>query len=335
MTTRRSVLALAGATAVSTLAMPWVSRGRAADVVTMKMAHAAAESHPAHIACLKFKEELDKLAPGRVDIQIFPNRQLGDEKQNLESTITGTLESLIVSSVIIPLVTGRPAISAYQLPFLVRDYDHFTKMATSPIAQKILDDLSGSDLVGLMTVDIGQRHFLSATKAVKSLPDFAGQKTRIVPIPLMKEIWETVGTAPIGLPYGEVYGAMETKVIDAVEINVSSIVGENLWEVGKHLTLTGHYPWPAAVLINKPFFDGLPADLQAAMREAGRAAIAPTLAYTAEQDYSSRDLLKEKGVEIIPLENLAEMKARVAPIVSEWAGKSELIAEFVSVAQAS
>ena len=69
------------------------------------------------------------------------------------------------------------------------------------------------------------------------------RKTRIVPVPLHKAIWNAVGVSPVGLAYGEVYGALQTKVIDAVEINVSSMLGENLWEVGKHFTLTGHYPW--------------------------------------------------------------------------------------------
>ena len=109
----------------------------------------------------------------------------------------------------ISLVTGRPALDAYQLPFLVRDYGHMEKLATSEIGQKILDDLEAAGIVGLHTVDIGQRHFLSKNP-VKTLPDFAGVKTRIVPVPLHKQIWEAVGAAPVGMPYGEVYGAMET-----------------------------------------------------------------------------------------------------------------------------
>ena len=236
----------------------------------MRLAHAANEVHPGHIATVQFKAALEKLLPGRVNIQIFPNRQLGDDKQSLESAIAGTIELAGASGVLYPLVTGRPALAAYQLPFLIRDYDHFTKLATSDLAQKMLDDLAPAGLVGLQTTDIGQRNFLSVSKPVKTVADFAGLKTRIVPVPLHKQIWEAVGTAPIGLPYGEVYSALQTKVIDAVEINVSSVVGENLWEVGKYFTLTGHYPWHNVIVANKTFFDGLPPDVQAAMRKAGR-----------------------------------------------------------------
>jgi C4-dicarboxylate-binding protein DctP len=248
--------------------------------------------------------------------------------------VAGTIELAGCSGVLYPLVTGRPGLEAYQLPFLIRDYEHFTSLATSELGQKILDDLEPAGLVGLQTTDIGQRHFLTVGKPVKTLGDFAGLKTRILPVPLHKAIWEAVGTAPIGLPYGEVYGALQTKVIDAVEINVSSILGENLWEVGKFLTLTGHYPWHNVIVCNKAYFDGLPPEVQQAMREAGSESIGPTMVYTREQDFGARDDLKtSKGIEISELDNLAEMQEKVKPIIAQWSEKSPLIAEFVAKAQ--
>ena len=143
--TRRRVL-IAGAGA-ATVAMPWVARAQRA--IRMRLAHAANEVHPGHIATVRFKEALEKLLPGRVNIQIFSNRQLGDDKQSLESAIAGTVELAGASGVQFPLVTGRPALAAYQLPFLIRDYDHFTKLATSEVAQKMLDDLAPAGLVGV------------------------------------------------------------------------------------------------------------------------------------------------------------------------------------------
>lgn len=328
MLTRRKVLAYAGA-AGATLAMPSIAR---AAPIKMILAHATADVHPGHVAAVEFKKALEALLPGATDVQIFGNRQLGDDKQNLESTVAGTVQLSMASGVLFPLVTGRAALDAYQLPFLIKDYDHFTKLATSDVGQKILDDLAPAGLIGLSMVDIGQRNFLSK-KAITSLPDFAGVKTRIVPVPLHKAIWEAVGTAPVGLPYGEVYGALETGVLDAVEINVSSVLGENLWEVGKHFTLTGHYPWHSLVSANKAFFDGLPAEVQQAMREAGKQSIVPTMEYTKNQDFTGRDEMKAKGVEIHELTDLAAMQAKVAPIVETWSTKDPLIAEFVAAAR--
>jgi C4-dicarboxylate-binding protein DctP len=329
MVTRRGLIVSTGAIA-ATLAMPHVSR---AAPVKLRLAHAANEIHPGHIAAVEFKKAVEKLVPGAIDITIFPNRQLGEDKQNLESAIAGTNQLCGCSGVLFPLVTGRQGLDAYQLPFLIRDYDHFAKLAMSDVGQKLLDDLAPAGLVGLQTTDIGQRHFLSATKTVRTVADFQGLKTRILPVPLHKAIWEQVGTAPVGLPYGEVYGALETKVIDAVEINVSSMLGENLWEVGKQFTLTGHYPWHNVIAMNKAAFDKLPKELQTALREAGRTSIAPTLEYTKNQDLKGRDALRAKGVKIHDLENLAEMRTKVRPIIDQWSKRSPLIAEFVAAAQ--
>jgi tripartite ATP-independent transporter DctP family solute receptor len=333
MISRRHLLTTTGAAAV-TLAMPYVSR--AADPIKMRLAHAANEVHPGHIAAVEFKKALEETAPGAVEIQIFPNRQLGDDKQNLENTVAGTIEIGAVSGVLVGLVTGRQSLDAFQLPFLIRDYDHFAELAAGDTTQKIFEDLAPAGLVGLQVADIGQRNFLTVSEPVKKTADFAGLKTRILGVPLHKAIWEAVGTNPIGLPYGEVYGALQTKVIDAVEINVSSIVGENLWEVGKYLTLTGHYPWHQVIVVNKPFFDGLPPEIQQAMRDAGRKSTAPTLAYTKKQDFGARDdLVMNKGIEILPLEDLPVMQEKVKPVLDEWSQKSPLIIEFIKEAQAT
>lgn len=314
------------------VAAPHVARAQAP--IRLRLAHAANEVHPGHISAVRFKEALDKLAPGRFNLQIFPNRQLGEDKANLEAAIAGTIDLCSSSGILYPLVTGRPALDAPQLPFITKDYEHFTKLSLGPAGQALLDDLSGAGLIGLQLTDIGTRNFLSVGKPVKKVADFAGLKTRIVPVPLHKAIWEAVGTAPIGLPYGEVYGALQTKVIDAVEINVSSMLGENLWEVGKYMTLTGHYPWHNVLAMNKAKFDGLPKDLQDAIRQAGRDSVAPTLQYTKDQDFNAREDLKKKGVQFFDLEDLPVMKAKMAPLVEQYAKKSPLIEAYVKAAQA-
>ncbi len=332
MITRRTLLAsAAGAGFIA--ASPTILKAQ--TVQRFRLPHASAESHPVHIAAMEFKKRLEAKLPGRVEVQLFPNRQLGDDRQLLEQVLAGTLEIGVASSVLFPLVTRRPALDAFQLPFLIRDYDHFGRLAQSEVSQKMLADLNRAGLVGLATVDIGQRHFLTTGKKVSSIQDFSGLKTRIVPVPLHKAIWEAVGTNPIGLPYGEVYGALQTKVIDAVEINVSSILGENLWEVGKHMTLTGHYFWPATFVANKAAMDGWAPEVQKAVQETGREIIAPTIAYGKKQDLEGRDQIRAKGVQISELSDLPVMREKMRPILDQWAAKSPLIAEFIKAAEAT
>lgn len=330
MISRRKLLGGAAAGAAAVAGFPYVARGAP---MVLKLPHATAEVHPAHKSAVLFKEELEKRLPGKVTVQIFPNRQLGDDRQNLESVMAGTTELAIASTVLVPLVAKRASYDAWQLPFLIRGYDHFYQLTQTSVADKILDDLEPAGAVGLAVHEIGQRNFLSATRPVKSTADFQGLKTRIVPVPLHKEIWEAVGTNPIGLPYGEVYSAMQTKVIDAVEINVSSILGENLWEVGKYLTLTGHYPWPSVLAVNKPFFDKQPPEIQKALREAGKASVRGTIDYAKNQDFNNRKDLQAKGIQIFELSDLDVMKKKVRPILDKWAARSPLIAEFIKTAE--
>ncbi|SDE84126.1 tripartite ATP-independent transporter solute receptor, DctP family [Salipiger thiooxidans] len=331
MTIHRRTL-LKGAAAMSVaLAAPHVARAAARR---MRFAHAANEVHPGHRMATSFSEALEELMPGAFEVQIFPNRQLGDDKQLLEGSVAGLMDVVSVSGVLLPLVTGRPAMNGWQMPFLIRDYDHFGELALGDIGQKILDDLRPAGLVGLAVADTGQRNFLSIDKAVTTLADFSGLKTRIVPVPLHQQIWETVGTAPVGLPYGEVYGALETGVIDAVEINVSSMLGENLWEVGKHFTLTGHYPWHMSTVMSERFFEGLHDEEKAAVTEAGRRSVTATLDYAKTQDLEGREELKSKGVEIVELSELDQMRDRVSDLTAEWSGKDPLIAELVAAAGA-
>lgn len=329
MITRRHLLQTSTAAVAGTLMAPHVAR---AAGKSMKIAHAANEVHPGHILATSFAAALEELMPGGFNINIFPNRQLGDDKQLLESTVAGSMDVTAVSGVLIPLVTGRQAMNAWQLPFLVRDYDHFGELALGPVGQMIQDDLRAAGLISLATADTGQRHFLSIKDPVTSLDDLSGLKTRIVPVPLHKQIWETLGTAPVGLPYGEIYGALETGVLDAVEINVSSMLGENLWEVGKNFTLTGHYPWHMTTIMSERYWNDLNDEEKAVVTEAGRRSISATLDYAKTQDAEGRETLKSKGVEVLELSDLDAMRSKVSAMTTEWAAKDPLIAELVAAA---
>jgi tripartite ATP-independent transporter DctP family solute receptor len=329
MITRRHLLQTSTAAVAGTLMAPHVARAAGKSV---KIAHAANEVHPGHILATSFAAALEELMPGGFNINIFPNRQLGDDKQLLESTVAGSMDVTAVSGVLIPLVTGRQAMNAWQLPFLVRDYDHFGELALGPVGQKIQDDLRAAGLISLATADTGQRHFLSVKDPVSSIGDLSGLKTRIVPVPLHKQIWETLGTAPVGLPYGEIYGALETGVLDAVEINVSSMLGENLWEVGKNFTLTGHYPWHMTTIMSERYWNGLNDEEKAVVTEAGRRSVSATLDYAKTQDAEGRETLKSKGVEVLELSDLDAMRAKVSAMTTEWAAKDPLIAELVAAA---
>jgi len=317
----RRLLALAGA------AMILAGPAHAQDF-TFKFGHAASSKHLFQTGLDIFAEKVAEKTDGKVKIEVYGDRQLGDDKQLLEGLQIGVIDGALVSAPVLPLVIGATSFDALQLPFVVSSYEDLAEVLDSPIGQELLDTLDAKKIKGLGYVEAGQRHFLAKDKQVKSLDDFTGLKTRIVPIPLHKATWEAVGVNPIGMAYGEVYSALETGTIDAVEINLSSVQSESLYEPAKHVTKTGHYFWPGVIMMSGMSWNKLPDDLKAALVEAGHETTREQYKIAAAQEAETVAFLKEQGVEIGELEDLAAMKAKTKPVVDAWVKKDPLIQKF-------
>jgi tripartite ATP-independent transporter DctP family solute receptor len=306
-----------------------------AQDVTLKFGHAASSSHLFQDGLVMFADKVAEKTGGKVKVEVFGDRQLGDDKQLLEGIQLGTIDGALVSVPTIPLTLNAPAFDALQLPFLVPSYDKMAEVLSSDVGQQMLDTLGATGIKGLGYIEAGQRHFLSRTKPVRSVADFAGLKTRIVPTPLHKAIWEAVGTNPIGMAYGEVFSALETGTIDAVEINLSSAFAESFYEAAKNATLTGHYFWPGVLMMGGPRFDGLPDDVKTAIVEAGHEVIAEHYALARDQEAEIARKLEEKGVIISKLDDLDVMQARMKPVFDSWVAKDPLIQTFVDAVRQS
>lgn len=300
---------------------------------TIRVAHGAAVTHPLHKYVEIYAGLVDKKTNGKVKIQIFGARKLGGDKDVLLGVKAGTIDSGFVSSVLFALIVRKSSFDALQLPYVVTSYDNLSKMLTSDTANKMLASLDDIGIKGLGFGEAGLRHFLSSKGPVQTVDGFKGLKTRIVPVPLHKAVWQAVGANPVGVAYGEVYTSMQTKVIDAVEFNASSVLSENLYENAKHLSLTGHYFWPLVLVHNKAKFDKLPKDIQAKLQEAAREATVIQVAYVRDNEAETLEKLKAKGVKVYPFKELAKMRERMKPVVGKWVKRDPLIAEYVELAK--
>lgn len=305
-----------------------------AQEIVLKFGHAASSKHLFQTGLEDFAKRVAEKTDGKVKIEVYGDRQLGDDKQLLEGIQIGTIDGALVSSPTLPLAIGASAFDALQLPFVVKTYDQLSKALLSPVGQELLNSLDQKQIKGLGYIEAGQRHFLARGKTVEKLADFAGLKTRIVPIPLHKATWEAVGVNPIGMAYGEVYSALETGTIDAVEINLSSIQSESLYDAAKNVTLTGHYFWPGVIMMSNIGWQKLPADIQAKLVEAGRETTAQAYKLAADQESEVAEFLKGKGVTITQLSDLDEMKAKTASVVDTWLKKNPLIQSFYDAVNA-
>lgn len=321
---------LAGFAAILALGIPIAAE---AGDVTLRLGHAVFEQHPNHDTAVRFKMAVERLSQGSVKVDIFPARQLGDVKELMEGVQFGTVDMTVNSSS--ALATVEPSIDAFQLPYVISSYEAFAKLAVSPAARAIMAKLDNQGMVALGLYDGGQRHFLTVKKPVEKMADFHGLKTRVAPVRLFLDVWSAIGVNPTPMAYGEVYSALETGTLDAVEINLTSIESEKYYEIAKNVTLTGHYFWPSFLLINKAKLESLTAEQQSAIRAAADEIVEPQVMAVAALDKKIIEELQGRGIKLI--EPDAQFKqalsAAVKPIVASYASENPLIADFVKAAQ--
>lgn len=296
--------------------------------ITIRLGNGASPPNPFYKLGEMWKAEVEKRTNGRVEVQHLHSRQLGEDRQLVESTMAGTIEATVLSTITLTVVAKKSSFEALQLPYLINSYDNEIKVLTSPAAQALLDDLATVGLKGIAYGEAGRRHFLSAKKPVRTLADMQGMKIRVIPVPLHLDIWKAAGTAPVGMGYGEIYTSLQTGVIDGVEINVTSVDSEKLWEPAKYFTYTGHYFWPGGIVYNKAKFDKLPPDIQKAMIEAGHDIIKPQIEDVKNNEAKIVAKLKGLGVKFYEFEDLAEMRKRVQPVIDARM-KDKNVANFV------
>lgn len=302
-----------------------------AQEVTLTLGHAVFESHPFHDAADRFAKAVDEKSGGEMKIDIFPARQMGGVKELMEGVQLGTIDMTVNSSS--ALANLAPAIDAFQLPYVMRTYEDFARMAVSDEAQAIMAPLGDHQMVGLGLYEGGQRHFLSGT-SVTDMGEFSGLKTRVAPTELFLAAWKATGVNPTPMAYGEIYSGLETGTIDAVEINLTSIESEKLYEAAREVTLTGHYFWPGILLANKGVFDALTEEQRAILREAALETVEPQVMAVAEYDETLKAELAERGVTITSAspEFVADLEKAWAPVARAYADRDPLIADFVAKA---
>jgi tripartite ATP-independent transporter DctP family solute receptor len=304
-----------------------------AQTIELKMAHGSPRGHPNYVQADQFARDIERVTNGRVKVTVYGDRQLGDDRDIIQIVRTGTADLGYASSVNFPLILKKVSFDALQLPGLVKSYDDLGKTLVGPAAIKMLDSLQSDGLVGLAFSDGGQRNFLSRLGFVPKIDDMKGLKTRIVPIPLHKEIWQMLGTNPVGIPYGEVYTAMQTHVIDAVEFNISSIAADKVYEQANYVTMTGHYFWPGLFFANKAKFETLPKDIQAAIIKVARESTPKWIAGTKADEEKKIGELKAKGVKFANFEDRAKLLKMMQPLFDEWSAKDPLIGEYIQDAR--
>ncbi|GLK72955.1 TRAP transporter substrate-binding protein [Ancylobacter dichloromethanicus] len=276
----------------------------AAATTVIKAGHGTHTTHPTHLALVKLAEIVDAKSHGEMKIEIYPDRQLGEEREMVEGLQLGTVDMAVVSTG--PLVAFVPELGVVDLPFLFKNSQHAYKVFDSEIGQGLLAKFETRGIVGLAWWENGWRS-LTSKKVVKSPADLKGMKLRTMQNPVHIAAFKELGAAPIPMVWGEVFTSLSQGVIDAQENPVTIIYSNSLWEVQKYLTLTRHVYGPHVALFSKIAWDRLTPDQQKILTEAMIEATAYQRETSARLETEQLKLLADKGmiiedVDIVPFQ---------------------------------
>lgn len=289
-------------------------RGAAEETIVLRLAETHVEDYPTTQGNYRFAELVAERTNGRIQIEVFPGSQLGEERAVIEQVQFGAIDFTRVS--ISPLAAFSPALDALQMPYLYRDADHMWDVLLGPIGDEFLASVEDAGFVGLAWFDSGSRSFYNSVRPIESVADLDGLKIRVQESRLMVGLVEALGAVATPMPFGEVYSALQTGVIDGAENNWPSYFSTSHYEVAQYYTLDQHTRVPEILIASKIVMDRLsPAD-QEIIRQAARDSIAYQRQLWAEFEQEAEAVIRAAGNTITELSPAAyaEFQAAMQPL---------------------
>ncbi len=270
--------------------------------------------YPTVIGDKKFAELVEERSEGRIKIDVFPSAQLGDEKSVLEQVQLGAIEFTRTNAS--PLSEFNNQFSVLSLPYVFESEDHLWNFLESEKGTELLDGLEGSKMKGLAYYDSGSRSFYS-TKPLKGIDDLKGLKIRVQQSKINMDMVAALGASATPMPYGEVFSALQTGIIDGAENNLPSLDSANHYQEAKNVILDHHQRTPEVLLISKIAWDKLDKEDQELIKQAALDSVETQRAAWNEYEQKSDKKLKDAGVTFTEVKDLAPWKAAVKPMIDE------------------
>ncbi|NVN86861.1 MAG: TRAP transporter substrate-binding protein [Rhodopseudomonas sp.] len=324
---RKLILAAAS---VAVLAL--VGPASAQSPIVIKFSHVVAPNTPKGLAAEKFKELADKYTDGKVKVEVYPNSQLYKDKEELDALQLGAVQMLAPSnSKFGP--SGVREFEVFDLPYILPDLATLRKVTDGPLGAKLLKLLEPKGMTGLAYWDNGFK-VMSANKKLVAPEDYKGLKFRIQSSKVLEAQFRSLGAIPQVMAFSEVYQALQTGVVDGQENTPSNMYTQKMHEVQKFTTLTNHGYIGYVVVVNKKFWDGLPADIRGQLEKAMKEATAYGNGQSAKENDDALEEMRKSGrTELVKLtpEQDAAMRKAMEPVYNDVASRvgKALIEEFV------
>ncbi len=301
------------------------STASAFAATTLKLSHNHPRDHAVHKAMDYMAKEVKKLTDGEVRIRIYPDAQLGTQRESMELMQNGALD--MVKSNAAELEAFSPAYSAFNLPYLFRNKEHYYSVTGGEVGKEILNSSKDSGFIGVTYYDAGARSFYTS-KPINTPEDLKGLKVRVQPSPSAIAMVKALGGNPTPLAYGELYTALQQGVVDAAENNIPSFSLSRHSEVSKYYSMDEHTMVPDVLVVSTKTYDNLTAEQQEALMDAAKASSEYMKELWAESEAKERNKAEKMGVTFVEPDKNAFVQA-VQPMYAEIASSNPELSKLV------
>ncbi len=309
---------IGAAVAAACFALP--SAGMAQQKQVWKASDVHPLGYPTVEAIVRMGKKLEAQTNGRISIQMYPQMQLGGEKEMIEQAQVGALQIARISVGALGPVIDE--LNVFNMPFIFRDEQHMRKVIDGPIGRELLEKISANPatrLIALGWMDAGTRNVYS-NKPVTKPSDLKGMKVRMMGNPIFVETMNAMGGNGVAMGFNELYSAMQTGVVDGAENNEPTVLAQNHYQVAKVYSLTGHLIIPEMFVFSKVSWDKLSKDDQALLKKLSREAQIEQRQLWDEKTAKATEELKAKGVQFVPADKEAFFKA-TQPVRDKYGAK--------------
>ncbi|MEY4429424.1 MAG: hypothetical protein RLZZ182_2113 [Pseudomonadota bacterium] len=287
----------------------------AQSAVKLTLGHGAAPGNPRHEASVKFADVVKAKSNGRIEVQVAPSAQLGDDAAMVTALRTGAIDMSANSQGAV--ANAVPEYAAYGMPFMFSSPAHAFRLLDGPLGKELADRSAEKGMVVLGYWDNGIRHMTNSKRPITKVEDMKGLKMRTPPDAVLVDIMQSLGAEAQQIKFAELYVALQQGVVDGQENPLVNIHASKLYEVQKHLALTSHMFQMTPFLMSKRTWDRLSDADRKAVQEAAAEATALQRKLSADADAKLLDDLKAKGVQVTTVDKAAFAKATAA-VDDKW-----------------
>jgi len=295
--------------------------GAASAQTVLRSSDTHPDGYPTVEAVKYFGKLVEERTEGRYKVEVYFGAQLGQEADTIEQVRSGVIDLNRVS--LAPWNSLVPLTMIPSLPYLFRSPEHARHVMSGPIGDEIAKGFEDYGVVVIAYYDGGARSFYNSKKPINSMADLAGMKFRVIQSDVFVDMVAAIGASATPMPYGEVYSAIETGVIDGAENNFPSYESAKHFEVAKNFSLDEHTIVPEVFVMSKAAWDKLTPEDQAIFKQAGKESMTKQFELWDARVASSRKIVEDAGSQITTPDKQPFIDA-MKPVYDKYVNTPEL-----------